>query len=65
MVRKRQKKIEFKKRTKLERQYKRFLKRPVQLPNNLSSDWLEQPSPLRIVPSVATGAAFTEPAKMS
>jgi len=51
------------KRTKLEIQYEKLFKFPIQREQVPMPDSFEQPSPLRIVPSVAAGAAYEEPIK--
>lgn len=53
-----------KKKTKLEIQYKELFKYTIKQGNAPMPESLEQPSPLRIVPSVSTGAAFDEPTKV-
>lgn len=52
------------KKTRLEKQYYELFKLPVKQHDITMPDTLEQPSPLRIVPSVATGAGYQEPIKM-
>ena len=51
------------KRTKLELQYEKLFKFPTKREQAPMPESLEQPSPLRIVPSVAAGSAYEEPIK--
>jgi len=53
------------KKTRLEEQYDELFKLPVKQDDMTMPDTLEQPSPLRIVPSRATSAAAEEPLTVS
>jgi len=51
------------KKTKLEKDYERYFRYLIVLQDHAEYVSLKQPSFLKIVPSVATGAAFEEPIK--
>ncbi len=51
------------KKSRLEIEYSRFFPAPIPFPTQ-TYESLEQPSPLRIVPSIATSGAYEEPIQL-